>query len=120
MSLRISLAAAAVLIGVGAFAVPASAVMQVIQIPDPNAPQQNADQPPDGLFDKSFGDHWQSQSSQGQSGSSPFHFTMQSGAGASGGYTQTSNPSAYDAAKQAGSEFYQTMPGSTYPYLITH
>jgi len=122
MSLRYSLAAAAALIGVSLFAAPASAVMQVIQIPDPNAPvQSDQKSPPDGLFDKSFSDHWSSstggQSSQGMGN---FHFTVN---GAAGGYSSTSSssPSAYDDSKQPGSEFYQPMRGSSYPnYYYGH
>jgi hypothetical protein len=136
MSLRFSLAAAAALAGLAAFAAPASAVMQIVPMPDPNAPTQNG--APDGMFDKSFGDHWQKPSADGQQpqDTSAFHFTMSSSSnngagpgfgvnhftmgsgsgGAATGYGATSNPSAYDSAKQPGSEFYQPMQGSQDPY----
>jgi hypothetical protein len=118
MSIRYSLAAAAALLGVVMCAAPASAVMQVVPMPDPNAPSQS-DGPPDGLFDKSVGDHWQKPGTDGQQSSqnSPFHFTM-SGQQSYGG--STGNPSAYDAAKQPNSEFYQPMPGSAYPFYNNH
>ncbi|HEY5047986.1 MAG TPA: hypothetical protein VII49_08220 [Rhizomicrobium sp.] len=108
MSLRFSLAAAAALFGLAALATPASA-MQIIQIPDPNAPA--ADATPDGVFDKSFPDSWQKKPADGQQGASSFHFTM---SGASGGFG-TQSPSAYGDAKQAGSEFYQPMLGYQVP-----
>jgi len=137
MSLRISLAAAAALAGMAVFAAPASAVMQIVPMPDPNAPAQNG-AAPDGMFDKSFSDHWQKPSEDGQpqqQGATGFHFTMGSSnggvlpgtsmnrftmdsgsGGASTGYGTTSNPSAYDSARQPGSEFYQPMQGSQDPY----
>jgi hypothetical protein len=110
MSIRYSIAALA-LLGVAMCAAPASAVMQVVHMPDPNAPAQS-DGPPDGLFDKSVGDHWQKPGTEGQQNQSPFHFTV-SGSQSYGG--STSNPSAYDGAKQPNSEFYQPMPGSQFP-----
>jgi hypothetical protein len=135
MSLRFSLAAVAALAGTVVFAVPASAVMQIVPMPDPNAPTQNT--PPDGLFDKTFSDHWQKPSADGQQnqGFGSFHFTAsgsnggygatqnQTGfgsfhfatGGASGGYGATQNPSAYEDSKQPGSEFYQPMSGAQLP-----
>ena len=107
MSLRLSLAAVAALIGVAAFAAPASAVMQVIHLPDPDAPIQNT--PPDGMFDKSVPDTWQKKTDDGtpqKPGS--FHFTM---SGAAGDFSPTQAPSAYEAAKRPLSEFYQPLPG---------
>jgi hypothetical protein len=137
MSLRISLAAATVLAGMAVFAAPASAVMQIVPMQDPNAPVQNGNAP-DGMFDKSFGDHWQKPAADGQQpqDTSGFHFTMSSSSsnsvvpgfgmnhftmgsgsgGAATGYGATSNPSAFDSAKQPGSEFYQPMQGSLDPY----
>jgi hypothetical protein len=109
MSLKISFAAAAALIGVTLFAAPASAVMQLVPMPDPNA--QVADTPPDGLFDKSFSNHWQKSSTNGRSGSSTFHFTS---SGSTTGFG-TSGTSATDMSKQPGSEFYQPMQGTSYP-----
>ena len=107
MSLRLSLAAAAALLGVVFLAAPACAVMQVIHLPDPNAPAQ--DGPPDGMFDKSVPDHWQGKTTDtNQQGLGSFHFTA---SGAGGGYSSTRSPSAYDTAKQPGSEFYQPLPG---------
>lgn len=116
MSVRFSLAVAAVLIGMASFAGPASAVMQVTQMPDPNAAAQ-ADAPPDGLFDKAFTDHWQKPSGDAQSnqGLGSFHFTTSGTSGSNYGGPM-SNPSAYDNAKQPGSEFYQPLQGSPYPY----
>ncbi|MGD0192145.1 MAG: hypothetical protein ABSD74_15505 [Rhizomicrobium sp.] len=116
MSIRYSLAAAAALLGVVMCAAPASAVMQVVPMPDPNAPAQG-DGPPDGLFDKSVGDHWQKPGTDGDQNTqnNPFHFTV-SGSQGYGGSTSTSNASAYDQAKQPNSEFYQPMPGSPYPF----
>jgi hypothetical protein len=98
--------------------------MQVVQLPDPNAANLNSSAP-DGLFDKSFSDHWQKPSTDGQtggqSGTNAFHFTMTgSGSGAGGGFSSTSSPSAVDTSKQPGSEFYQGMQGSPYPYYYGH
>ena len=110
MSLRLSLAAAAALLGVTALAAPSFAVMQVIHLPDPNAPIQ--DTPPDGMFDKSIPGEWQKKSTDGadqKPGS--FHFTM---SGSAGNFSPTEAPSAYDAAKRPLSEFYQPMPGSQF------
>ena len=136
MSFRFTLAAAAALAGIVVFAAPASAVMQIVPMPDPNAAAQSG-AAPDGMFDKSFSDHWQKPSEDGQqqqntnafhfsmgssnSGAVPGfggnHFTMDSGSGgANTGYGTTSNPSAYDSARQPGSEFYQPMQGSQDPY----
>jgi len=117
MLVRFSLAAAAAVIGIAVLSTPAFAVMQVIQLPDPSAPASLANTPPDGLFDKSFSDHWQNPSSNGSgnssgTGASPFHFTVN---GASSGFTGTGNPSAIETSKQAGSEFYQPMPGYSFP-----
>ncbi len=111
MSLRFSLAAA--LVGMAVFAAPAFAVMQVVPLQDPNTPAPNAT-PPDGLFNKSFSDHWQKKSTDGQQGVTGFHFTFTGGA--SSGYTSGGSTSAYDTAKQAGSEFYQPMQGSQDPF----
>jgi hypothetical protein len=113
MSFRISLAAAAALIGLAVSAAPAFAVMQVIQLPDPTAANQNTSAP-DGLFDKSFSDRWQGHSSDNQPGTNSFHFTM---SGSGGGYSSagTNNSSAVDTSKQPGSEFYQPMQGTSYP-----
>ena len=120
MSLRFSLAAAAALIGMSVFVAPASATMQVIQLPDPNAANLNSSAP-DGLFDKSFSDHWQKPSTDGQSGTNAFHFTMTgSGSGAGGGFSSTSSPSAIDTSRQPGSEFYQALPSSPYPFYNGH
>jgi hypothetical protein len=120
MSLRFSLAAAAALIGISVLTAPASATMQVIQLPDPSAANLNSSAP-DGLFDKSFSDHWQKPSTDGQSGKNSFHFTMTgSSSGASSGFSSTSSPSAIDTSKQPGSEFYQPMQGSPYPYYYGH
>jgi hypothetical protein len=113
MSHRISLAAAAALIGLAVSAAPAFAVMQVIQLPDPTAASQNTSAP-DGLFDKSFSDQWHGHSSDSQSGLSSFHFTM---SGSGGGYSSagTANSSAVESSKQPGSEFYQPLPGTSFP-----
>jgi hypothetical protein len=131
MSLRLSFAAAA-LLGVVLTAAPASAVMQVVPLPDPNAPASSAT-PPDGLFDKTFGDHWQKPGTDSQQ-QSPFHFTVSgshsmfgdtagdpsvnrfSVSGSSSGFSgPTDYPSALDAAKQPLSEFSQPMQGSSFP-----
>jgi hypothetical protein len=108
MSLRLSLAAAAALLGATAFAAPSFAVMQVIHLPDPNAPVQS-EGPPDGLFDRSVPDTWQKKSTDGaEQKPGSFHFTM---SGSAGDFSPTQAPSAYDAAKRPLSEFYQPMPG---------
>ena len=114
MSLRYSLAAA--LIGMAVFAAPASAVMQVIQLPDPTAAGQNSSAP-DGLFDKSVPDHWQKPSADGQPGTNAFHFTM---SGSGGGYSSAGTASAVDMSRQPGSEFYQPMQGSASPFYNGH
>lgn len=113
MSLRYSLGLSAAIVGMAIFAGPASAVMQVIHLPDPNAPVQNT--PPDGLFDRSVPDSWQKKSTDGTpQNPNGFHFTVTGGA--SSGYGYTGAPSAYDTSKRAGSEFYQPLPGSQDPF----
>lgn len=109
MSHRFSLAATAVVIGMVVLAAPASAVMQITPMPDPNAPAQNS--APYGLFDKSIPDTWQKKSEDGaQQNLNSFHFTV-SGSSSSGAYNTSGAPSAYDAAKRPGSEFYEPLPG---------
>lgn len=118
MSLRFALIAATV--GLIGFAAPASAVMQEIHVPDPNAPAQNGG-PPDGLFDKSVPSEWQDkQDSNNPHRGNAFHFTMSSSSGSSGGYNQMGTTSAYDTAKRAGSEFYQPGPQYTVDPFVDH
>lgn len=118
MTFRISLGAAAALLGASLLAAPALA-MESVHIPDSSTP--NNAMPPDGLFDDSVPQTWHKKtdssdltsSGSQQSGIGGFHFSV------SNGYGQTpqssSSGSAYDNARTPGSEFYQPMPGYS-PY----
>jgi hypothetical protein len=78
MNLRLSLAAAAALMGAAVFASPALAIEQV-HIPDASAAQDSA--PPDALFDKSVPTTWQNKQDQQQqsNGLGQFHFSAGAG-----------------------------------------
>lgn len=102
MTLRLSLAAVAALLGAAALATPALAIEQ-IHIPDSSAADSSG--PPDALFDKSVPTTWQQKSDQNQS--SPlgnFHFSASSG----NGYSQQNSYSTGFSGENAqvpGSEF---------------
>lgn len=107
MSLRVSLVAAAALVGL--MVVPAFAT-QTITIPDPRVTNSNA--PPDALFDNSIPDSWEkkSDSSDNQNKGTGFHFSVR---GSNDQYQPASNPnsSSYHDPLVPGSEFYQPLPG---------
>lgn len=97
MSLRLTLAASAVLLGTVALSAPAFAIEQ-IHIPDPSAAPSSA--PPDALFDSSIPTTWQkkSDSNQQSNGLGGFHFSVTG----NNGY---SNYNGYSAGQVNGSNF---------------
>jgi hypothetical protein len=108
MKLRLTLAAAAALLGAAALASPALAIEQ-IHIPDSSAANNSG--PPDALFDKSVPTTWQQkqnlQQQQGQSGLGNFHFSATTGNGY--GSTSSSYSTGFQGenANVPGSEFHQ-------------
>jgi hypothetical protein len=114
MSLRVSLAAAAALLGV--MVAPAFAA-QTITIPDPRVGSSNGSAP-DALFDNSIPDTWQkkSDSSDTQNKPSGFHFSVR---GSNDQYQPASdaNSTSYHDPRVPGSEFYQPLPSYSDPYL---
>jgi hypothetical protein len=115
MSLRVSLVAAAALVGL--MVAPAFAA-QTITIPDPRITNSNG-APPDALFDNSVPDSWQKKSDSSgsqNSGLGGFHFSVR---GSNDQFQPASNPNStsYHDPLVPGSEFYQPLPGTTDPYL---
>jgi hypothetical protein len=108
MKLRLSLAAAAALLGAAALASPALAIEQV-HIPDASAADNSG--PPDALFDKSVPTTWQQKQNlkqqQGQqSGLGSFHFSAGTGNGYGSNSSQYSTGFQGENANVPGSEFH--------------